>query len=408
MENNKIVSYIRKALRADCYEDFSIELQGRKTNKTEGYASDMVFAKIKLADFDKKLQEHHLAIKFSKASMRKFEVFRNMYKNELLFYKDIMKVFTDHQNKQNVSEPFKAVPKCHGIFSDENVDIIALDNLYQQGYVLHDRHITMNMNHLKLLMKTYAKLHALSLSLREQQNGSFLKILENDLIIKKNADFGTSDFFNACVVKVSKDLREAKRLGLSRKFDELMEKGINEIIHDIIVTENPELSVMVHCDCHNNNFMFKYQDNNKENPHDMAIVDWQLVRYHSPVIDLSFILYSVASKPEINESTALLKYYHEELTRFFTELGNDANSIFPYSLLMDHWKKYAIYGFAYACCYMDFNFVKPDDAPSLDNLDDMSSVSENLSVINLGHNEKTMYTERLITIVEHYFNNINP
>ncbi|XP_028155493.1 uncharacterized protein LOC114349347 isoform X3 [Diabrotica virgifera virgifera] len=404
MENHKIVSYIRKALRADCYEDFSIELQG-KPKKTEGYASDMVFAKIRLADSDKKIQEYHLAIKFSKASMRKFEVFRNVYKNELLFYKEIMEVFNDHQNKQNVSKPFKAVAKCHATFSDEDVDIIFLDNLYQQGYILHDRHISMNMNHLKLLMKTYAKFHAISLSLKEQQNESFLKILENDLITKKTVDFGMSDFFNACVVKVSKHLREGNRLDLSTKFDKLMEKGISEIISDIIVKENPELSVMVHCDCHNNNFMFKYKDNNRENLLDMAIVDWQIVRYHSPVIDLAYILYSIASKPEINESTALLKYYHEELTTFFTELGNDANSVFPYSVLMDHWRKYALYGFAHACCFMDFNFVKPDDAPSLDNLDDMSSVSENLSVINLGNNQ--MYMDRLIAIVEHYFNNIN-
>ncbi|XP_072387289.1 uncharacterized protein [Diabrotica undecimpunctata] len=404
MENDKIVSYIRKALRANYFEDFSIELQG-KTKKTEGYASDMVFAKIRLADSDKKLQEYHLAIKFSKPSMRKFEVFRNIYKNELLFYKDIMELFNDHQNKQNVSQPFNAVAKCHVTFSDENVDIIFLENLYQQGYTLHDRQFSMNMNHLKLLMKTYAKLHALSFSLKDKQNESFVKILENDLITKKNVDFGTSDFFNACVVKVSKNLREANRSDLSTKFDELMEKGMSEIIFDVIVNQNPEPSVIVHCDCHNNNFMFKYKDSNKENPHDMAIVDWQVVRYHSPVIDLSFILYSIASKPEISESPSLLKYYYEELTKFLMELGTDVRSIFPYSVLLDHWRKYAIYGFAHACCYMDFNFVNPDDAPSLDNLDDMSSVSKNLSVINLGNNQ--MYTERLIAIVEHYFNNIN-
>ncbi|XP_028155486.2 uncharacterized protein LOC114349347 isoform X4 [Diabrotica virgifera virgifera] len=403
MENHEIESYIRKALKADSYKDFSIELQG-KNKKTEGYASDMVFAKIRLADSDQKLQEHHLAIKFSKASMRKFEVFRNIYKNELLFYKDIIELFNDHQIKQKVSQPFIAVPKCHATLSDDNVDIILLENLYQQGYMLHDRQLGMNMNHLKLLMKSFAKLHALSLSLKEHRNESFLKILENEFITKKNANTDISDFFNSSVAKVSKVLKEAKRLDLFTKFDQLMEKGASEIISNI-VNEKPEQSVIVHCDCHNNNFMFKYKDNNKENPHDIAIIDWQIIRYHSPVIDLSYTLYAVASKPEINESTALLKYYHEELTNFLAELGNDANSIFPYSVLMDHWRKYSIFGFVQGCCYMDFNFVKPDDAPSLDNLDDMSSVSENLSVINLGNNQ--MYTDRLIAIVEHYFNNIN-
>ncbi|XP_072387290.1 uncharacterized protein [Diabrotica undecimpunctata] len=403
MENHEIESYIRKALSANDYKDFSIEMQG-KPKKTEGYAADMVFAKIRLVDSDKKIQEYHLAIKFSKPSMRKFEVFRNIYKNELLFYKDIMKLFNDHQIKQNVSQPFNAVAKCHATFSDENVDIIFLENLYQNGFILHDRQLNMNMNHLKLLMKSFAQLHAFSLSLKEQHHESFLKIIENDLITIKNPNSNKSDFFNTSVAKVSTILKEAKRLDLSAKFDQLMEKGVSEILSNIL-NKNPEQSVILHCDCHNNNFMFKYKDNNKENPHDMVIVDWQIVKYHSPVLDLSYTLYAVASKPEISETTALLKYYHEELTNFLRELGNDADSIFPYSLLMDHWTKYAIYGFAHACCYMDFNFVKPDDAPSLDNLDDMSSVSKNLSAINLGNNQ--MYTERLIAIVEHYLNNMN-
>ncbi|CAG9835334.1 unnamed protein product [Diabrotica balteata] len=402
MEPHEILAYIRKALQANYYTNFAVELEG-KTKKNEGYVSDMIFAKIRLADTGKNL---HLAIKFSKKSLRKFEVYKNIYKHELLFYTDILELFNEHQIKQNVSQPFHAVPKCFATFSDENADTVFLDNLYKHGFVVRDRNLSMDLTHLELLMKTFAKFHALSLSLKEQQNKSFLKLLEDDFITKKNtvADFGLQDFFNTSVLKVANILKGAKRTDLSAKFEALLEKGMPKIISDIL-NDTPEKSVIIHCDGHNNNIMFKYKDNAQEEPIDIALIDWQLLRYHSPVLDLSFTLYSVASKPEITESSVLLKYYHEELSKFLTELGNDTIRVFPYSVLMDHWRKYSLYGFAYACCYMDFNFVELEDAPSLDNLDDISSVSQNLSVINLENN--IMYTERLIAIVEHYFNNID-
>ncbi|CAG9858854.1 unnamed protein product [Phyllotreta striolata] len=400
--NTELVNWFKKALGT---EECTVELQGMK-EKGDGYLADINFAKITLNETNKNSQELYLIAKVSRTAVDMRSFSEDLCKREVAFYAEIVPLMYQFQKEKSIERPFKALPKCYKAFETKETEVIVQDNMVQKGYRLHNKRIPMNMNHIKLALRNYAKFHAISLALNDQRPEEFERIERNytNLFLEKINLF--EGMYKSTVEKVIGNLIEIGRSDLAKRYEKLMERGTCNILIDLF-NDLPKERVITHADCHNGNLLFKYRDNEENNPTDMVMLDFQISCVFSPMIDLALFLYCGGSKVELDQLEYILEYYHKELSSFLSELGSDVEKLFPVSVMWEHWRKYAFHGFNGGTCILELFFVETDDVPNFDDTStwqDDGSGSGDQKLFNIKVKNREPYLERLRDIVEHYLN----
>jgi hypothetical protein len=72
----------------------------------------------------------------------------------------------------------------------------------------------------------------------------------------------------------------------------------------------------------------------REIPVKAKMIDFQLARYGSPVLDIMFFIYSCTTQ-DLREQyfDDLLKTYHDNLSQIVKDLGSNPEYLFPFSAL---------------------------------------------------------------------------
>lgn len=75
------------------------------------------------------------------------------------------------------------------------------------------------------------------------------------------------------------------------------------------------------------------------------MIDWQLVRFASPVLDLYDVLLTTSDKKSRAEYYhSMVDYYYQQLAAAIRRLGSDPDKLFTYDDLMAQMKKFGKYG----------------------------------------------------------------
>lgn len=111
-----------------------------------------------------------------------------------------------------------------------------------------------------------------------------------------------------------------------------------------MVETRTKYSVLSHGDCWIPNFLFKYNKDGSQ-PIAAKMIDFQLARFASPALDISFFIYS-CTEQELRENhyDDLLKAYHKSAAELIRSFGLDPEEIFPYSGLMEEMNKFGQFG----------------------------------------------------------------
>lgn len=99
------------------------------------------------------------------------------------------------------------------------------------------------------------------------------------------------------------------------------------------------------------------------------LIDWQLLRQASPVFDISYFFYTIASEDALNNLDDYLRIYHEELSKRMRDLGSDPDILYPFKILRKEWKQHGIYGFAMAFMLVRMMLSAPDEVVSMEGMD---------------------------------------
>ncbi|CAH1119518.1 unnamed protein product [Phaedon cochleariae] len=393
-ENSDILSWIEQSVEHEHFVKQEIVLTGT-TGKTEGYSGDIVFAKVIGVDTVGNNREVDLAIKIATQNKILREQLSNLmeecYQREIYVYEKIFPAFEKFQEERKIIDRFNAVPKCYRTFLSE---VIVLENLRTQGYKLHNKGIPMNLQHIELVLSNYAKLHALSFAFRDQKAEEYNILTSSYYRHSIQMIEQISEIFKNAKSNVVKHLNEVSRMDLAEKYKEVLE---NNSILDILKDE-VEHVVITHGDCHNNNFIFQYEEDDERNPTKVAILDWQISIQHSPVMDVSYFLYAVAGE-NLYKLPDLLKFYHSRLTNHAKEMGTDLRTIYPFTSLIEDWRKYSFYGFAFITAFLEISFVTEEETPNLDDIKDFTQMFCDRKIEN-----RDEYLKRLIEIVDQYCN----
>ena len=194
------------------------------------------------------------------------EVFREassaaqMYRNEITLYDRIFPVFRQFQEEKALKEPFDGVPKCFATCSDPPQEALVLEDLKSSGFVEWNKSEEMDDEHVTLVLKEYARFHALGFAFKDQRGDEFREMTRNliDIYEAFMSNPSSRNTFQDGVVKA----KEALRAGEDDVFIDRYEKFLGSITQRQearFVRNADEYTTIIHGDCWCNNMMFKYE-----------------------------------------------------------------------------------------------------------------------------------------------------
>jgi thiamine kinase-like enzyme len=342
----EIRSWLKSVLTKENLDDFSVKILGN-SEKGDGYIGDIVFVRLTGATTSS-VKEYNLVLKCGKRSetLREKVPVRQAFTNEIYMYNTVFPVFTEFQRKHGIENPYDSVPKCYGKLITENMEIIVFDNLKDIGFTLWNKKKPLTRKHINMVMQEYGKFHAVSFAMQDQQPEKFEELsrgLQDVFKMFMNAGDTEAIFTRAFdeVHDLLKDDLDDNALLKWKNF----RKQINFLLNDMC--EEPDIKkVIIHGDCWNNNFMYKHAVDNEILPIKVAMLDWQISKYSSPICDLSYFLFACISKEDIEELDEILRLYHKSLTSHLSKMGADSRTLYPLNTFLEDWKKYCRFGVA--------------------------------------------------------------
>ncbi|KRT78403.1 hypothetical protein AMK59_7343 [Oryctes borbonicus] len=290
-----------------------------------------------------------------------------IYANEIYFYKTVYPAYRDFLNEKGIRDGFYNAPKYYGAQRDRFKEVIFLENLRSKGYTLFNRFKFMNDAHLTLVLKIFAKFHAISFAFKDQRHEFHEKMCSNcyDVNITMEAmgfykmlgDM-TRDFFAKLDPVEDKDILD--------RSGNIVEKTIDCVRNS--AKRHDAYSILTKGDCWSNNMMLLYEDELEENPIDIMLVDWQLIRKASPVHDLMNLFFSVISKESLENTERYLKIYHEELSRQIRQMGSDPQKLYPYEVFEADWRKLSLYGYGVAVLLIKMMLSEVEESPNFEGM----------------------------------------
>ncbi|KAJ3659962.1 hypothetical protein Zmor_011623 [Zophobas morio] len=374
-----------------------------KTNqKGEGYLGEIFMVTVKDTTGDKKQLEMVIKAAFIDEKVREMAPIRLSFENEIYFYTSVHPIYEKLDQEKAVSPKVLYVPKCIKVSVKDQEEMLALENLRVSGFEIFDKKLVLDDEHVKLIFKTYGRYHGYSFALRDQKPEEYARITKGFYNIYD--EFMKNDYFGNHLKDVNKLVQATLVPGeddkVIQKYGKYTDDNVVKIFGDI-TRQDFDYSAILHGDCWSNNMMFKYDDTaNGRKPVDMRLLDFQLIKVGSPVCDLSYCLYSGASKKVFDNLNEYLQIYHDSLSSFVRELGSDPERLFPFSVLKEHWRKYARWGMIMSFAILKMKLINKEDLVDLTDGYDMDELVDVFA--NVKFNEED-YNKRIRGLLWHMY-----
>lgn len=367
--------------------------------KGDGYLSFMTKVDVKSKDKDL-----HLIIKCAPKSeeFRSFVPIRSTFLREIAFYEDIYPTMDEFQKEKGIEDRFESVPKFYKSIQTDKEEIIVLENIRERGFQLWDRKNQFDDAHFQMLFKEYAKYHAISFALQHYKLEKYYDLSKNlyDMFTPGIFSF---EFFTAFKMSIEVIHNLYQDDEIKRDLTQLKDNLMKYFEH--IINNKGKRVVITHGDCWSSNMMFKYDDpNNPEKPTDLCLLDFQLVRKGSPVLDLSYFFYAGAPKHLLKKLDHYLKYYHSVLSKQLKMFGIDVENVITFEELKNDWKTYSKFGYLMGILIIKGALTETDEIIDIADLSANSDMSLSESFLRKFKNQD-LINERLKDLTDHMLEN---
>ncbi|XP_022125350.2 uncharacterized protein LOC111000272 [Pieris rapae] len=291
----------------------------------------------------------------------------DFFRNEINFYLNVLPVLLKFQSNKQMTEPYENYTNVFLALTDGTHDVICLEDVSLQNYGNPTRQEGIDYEHCQLTVQVLAKFHALSFAMRDQKPEEFAKlsnVLPENYYDPTYWDWYEKFWKRLCITAIDAVEREYPN---TVYVDKIKEFAIPERYLDMIqAVQDKTNGVISQGDCWTVNFLYKYE--NKQ-PIDAKMIDFQLARCASPVLDLSFAIYACTDQ-NLREKhyDALLKDYYDVLSKQISEMGSDPKKVYPWSTFMEEVKKYSYFGLAFSFESTPFIILAPEDAFKMDDI----------------------------------------
>lgn len=229
---------------------------GTEVNQNDGFLSNLVQVDL---DGESEMGKEALKLLIKLApkgkNVRRKVAIRLAFQKEIFFYEVVFPTLDTIQ--QEIPIKFDNIPTCYATSFQEFSEALVFSNLKASGYEMWDYREPMNQEHLSMVLKTYGKLHALSLAYKKKNPEGFAKITQNSktlLFCLEDTDLPKMVQKQCEIAGNSLDpIKDHHALEAFKKFvDNLLEFLRN------IRLEDDTYSIFAHGDCWCNNMLFAY------------------------------------------------------------------------------------------------------------------------------------------------------
>lgn len=325
------------------------------------------------------------------------------FQNEFQFYKKVIPKFEKFLNDKGQNE-ILCTPRLVAACGDGNNDYLAMEDVTLLGYKPMCRQNCLNEDECIMILKTIAKFHAISFAYKDQKKEEFMKFMENlDETYFSDIHWNWYKRFHKKIVDITKNAlameypgSKAEKCYNSYKFGDLYQKVV-----DFCNRKYQPTSVISHGDCWAPNFLSREMDVNK-----VLMLDFQLARCASPILDLSTCIYGCTDKTLWDKQfDKLLKLYHNELYNTIALLGSNPENLYPWSTFMSEVKEQFIFGAIFAMEMVPLSLLDESDTFDLDAIIKNDTTVDIADVWTLSNIKSQDGRLRLANIFVHAFEN---
>lgn len=300
---------------------------------------------------------------------------RPSFEREISFYTEIYPMMEQFQREKGIDpenslDAFNQIPRCYRTCLVELEEAILMGDLRAEGFEMFDRHQNQDLDHIKLVIETLARFHALSFALKDQQPERIERFKHMiELFTTREEDESMQQWFDLLIARTLETLDKEAEPEVYEKTEKVLTGKFMDMVKELTLGAEAEpYTVICHGDCWNNNMMFKYENGT---PVAICLLDWQICRYASPVLDLMYYIFTATTKAFRDlHYEHLMNIYHESVSNFLRKLGSDPEQLFPRKALNDQLHRYGRFGLLMSVMLLPIITTKSEDVPDLEGIAD--------------------------------------
>uniref|UniRef100_A0A3F2Z0C6 CHK domain-containing protein n=2 Tax=Anopheles merus TaxID=30066 RepID=A0A3F2Z0C6_ANOME len=327
----------------------------------------------------------------------------DFFRNEANFYNVVLKELYRFQDARKPANPFKDINPCYVAYTDGVNDFVAMEDLGQYGYKTASRDKGVELADCLRCICSMARFHALSFAMKQQDPQAFERIVSQ--LEETYYSAALEPWHGPFMQRIVTICKEALEIECTQSPDRYTanfrrdaQAFLNSPIYGMMVelanTRN-RYAVITHGDCWLPNFLFR--------PDQVRMIDFQMVRCASPVLDLVLFVYCCTDQAlrDTHYDQLLSAYYHA-FAELLAELGTDPQATFPASVLAGELRQFGRFGCGIAVESIPLAQLDESDVPDLDRLEGTEPVplDQILTVRSIG----TQYgRRRLVDVLRHAY-----
>ncbi|XP_076287639.1 uncharacterized protein LOC143212592 [Lasioglossum baleicum] len=325
------------------------------------YVSSMFFVNITV-NYGNENQKRTIRLVVKKPSP--LEKLRTMMRSDAQFHNEIL-----FYEKYAVGH--KDLPVCYYKHEEPPTkSVLVLENIEERGFHMCQWRYNVPMDYTMAGVRELARFHAKGYVMKERRRSEFFDIIESMHESRYDDDdpeTSPKDILNSTGTRGIEYLRDhGHDEDFCAKMIPFFEDMYENVVVKCIEPEEP-LATLCHGDFTVNNTFFKEEDGKVK----AMFIDFALVRYGSPVIDLSS--YLCLHCPE-NLSTDLIesvfRAYNDSLMQCLEDNGIKNRERFSYEALLDDYKLKGLFGYAVASFFlavaMGKEKINPEEVADMD------------------------------------------
>ncbi|XP_018804909.1 PREDICTED: uncharacterized protein LOC108978860 isoform X2 [Bactrocera latifrons] len=376
--SSKVLTALQQLLeRQFSSKSFTYELLPA-TKKGENYIGIVYRVSVKLnTSCGVRLSNIILKMAPRNSTRRKQFFIRPCFLREALAYEEFLPMIDKFQRNKGLAEEycFHEYAKCLYTSTDEFEEVVFLEDLSLQEFGVFDRFDYFQFEHIAIVMRTYAKLHAVSFAVKDQQPKALDKFRKIEDIFLQHKDVSNLNIYFEGLKRTALACLEQESDKYRQIVGEFFKRPFFEIFSDFIDGNKYEpYAVLCHGDCWNNNLMFKMEDTGVVT---MRLLDWQLLRYSSPISDLMYFIFTCTTRNfRKTHYGDVLNVYYEELISHISRLGSNPFKLFPREKFDEELKNRGAVALLFAMIVLPIITLKSEDVPNLETLSEQAEIGK--------------------------------
>uniref|UniRef100_A0A182J9J4 CHK domain-containing protein n=1 Tax=Anopheles atroparvus TaxID=41427 RepID=A0A182J9J4_ANOAO len=219
-------------------------------------------------------------------------------------------------------------------------------------------------------LRSLGRFHALSLALKHQQPETFRTIVDTvqETYYSASLESWYRNFMQR-LVAISKDALEIESTTNADEFPaefkaavlSFLESNIYQAMVDLTHARNQN-SLITHGDCWLPNFLLRSDS--------VRLVDFQMVRYGSPALDIILFVYTCTDRTmRLEGYEQLLTAYYQSCSELLLDLGTDPQAVFPRTELTRELERFGRFGCGIAVESIPLSLLDETEVPDLDKIE---------------------------------------